>query len=178
MADAEETHKESVPADEEDAVDETAQAPVSRPPTPGPEGPTPAKLAVPDQFSESESSQHVESPPPPVKQKRTAKQEASLKKATAARQRELKAMQAERDRKRAIEEEERLLAAAERIKQRKLKEKKEAAALRKAEREARKPQPKPSEAKPLSSKKTAYVQEPEHVTVSFTQNPFNIPYWK
>lgn len=82
-----------------------------------------------------------------VKKPRSEKQQAATKRATEARAKQLRIMQAERDAKRAIEEEERLLAAAERIKQKKAREKKELAAQRKAEREARKPRV--TKAKPL-----------------------------
>ncbi|KAJ3159848.1 hypothetical protein HDU88_008416 [Geranomyces variabilis] len=126
-----------------------------------------------------------------VKQKMSPAQEANLKKATAVRAANLRAMKADREAKLAKEEEERLLAAAERIRVRKAQEKKALAAERKAAREARKPRV--TKAKALKVEREhesefgheseSHEEEPKRVTVKFTSdstpyvNPYSAPYW-
>ncbi|KAJ3146042.1 hypothetical protein HDU89_006774 [Geranomyces variabilis] len=137
-------------------------------------------------------------PQPRPKQKMTPKQEANLKKATAVRAANLRAMRADREAKLAKEEEERLLAAAERIRIRKAQEKKALAAERKAAREARKPRAtKPKALKKIEddSEQSGSAPEPEvseaqpkrrqeYVTAKFDSdpvpyvNPYAAPYWR
>ncbi|KAJ3163183.1 hypothetical protein HDU86_002352 [Geranomyces michiganensis] len=164
------------------------------------------KVEAADSVNEEEPMQEQVSipaetePQPRPKQKMTPKQEANLRKATAVRAANLRAMKAEREKKLAKEEEERLLAAAERIRVRKAQEKKALAAERKAAREARKPRPTKakafkeveededdSESAPepelAAAAKPKRSQPAEYVTVKFDSdvpyvNPYAAPYWR